>query len=100
MLEKATDEQKVNFKVNLEKDHTNLEIPTSIEHCHDVHCEDDGHQSDSNNFLIDILKTIKSISDSHIPSAGQKHDVKKSPIFNYSLGNTKKKHFLARNLTY
>ena len=78
---KATDEQKVNFKVNLEMDFTNLEIPASIEHCHDVHCEDDNHQND--NFLIEIIKTIKSTSDSYIPSSWHKHNGKQSPIFNW-----------------
>ena len=62
-------------------DLTNLEIPASIEHCHDVHCEDDNQQND--NFLIEMLKTIKSTSDSYIHSSGQKHNVKKSPIFNW-----------------
>ena len=50
----------VNFKVNLENDLTNLEIPVRIEHCHDVHCEDDNHKHDSDNSIIEILKTIKS----------------------------------------
>ena len=80
---KATDEQKANFKVNLENDLANLDIPESIEHCHDVHCNDDNHKNDSDNFLTKILKTIKSTSDSFIPFSGQKHNGNKSPIFNW-----------------
>ena len=80
---KATDEQKANFKVNLENDLANLDIPASIEHCHDVQCNDDNHKNDSDNFLIKILKTIKSTSDSFIPFSGQKHNGNKSPIFNW-----------------
>ena len=80
---KATDEQKANFKVNLENDLANLEIPASIEHCHDVHCNDDNHKNDSDNLLTKIPKTIKSTSDSFIPFSGQKHNGNKSPIFNW-----------------
>ena len=60
-----------------------MEIPASIEHCHDVHCNDDTHKNDSDNFLTKILKTIKSTSDSFIPFSGQKHNGNKSPIFNW-----------------
>ena len=80
---KPTDEQKVNFKVNLQYDLINLEIPVSIKHCRDVHCEGDNHKHDSDNFLIEILKTIKSTSDSYISSSGQKRNGKRSPIFNW-----------------
>ena len=77
-----------------------LEIPASIGHCHGVHCEDDNHQNGSDHFLIEILKTIKSTSDSYIPSSWQKHNVKKSPIFNWreEIQPYKENAFLARNL--
>ena len=80
---KATGEQKADFKANMENDLANLETPASIGHCHDVHCKDDNHKHDSDNFVINILNTIKSTSDSYIPFSGQKHNGNKSPIFNW-----------------
>ena len=60
---KASDEQRVNYIATLENNLRMKSIPTSMQHCKDVHCCNANHHYESDNFMIEIVQTIKSTAE-------------------------------------
>ena len=55
-------------------------VPRCIGHCHDVHCHDENHINNSDNFLMEMLQTIQSTADACLPSSGTKDNRNKQQI--------------------
>ena len=77
---KATSDQKENYQHTLDHCLRQLVVPRCIEHCHDVHCHDENHINNSDDFLMEMLRTIQSTADTCLPSSGTKDDRNKQQI--------------------
>ena len=77
---RATEDQKDNFKNNLEESLLEIKIPESLLHCHDVHCDDPAHSEEADNFIVDILQSVEKAAYDELPvSAKQNLRKQKSP---------------------
>ena len=57
--DKASDEQRVNYIATLENNLRMKSIPTSMQHFQDVHCYNANDHYESDDFMIEIVQTIK-----------------------------------------
>ena len=77
---RATEDQKDNFKNNLEESLLEIKIPESLLHCHDVHCDDPAHSEEADNFIVDILQSVEKAAYDELPvPAKQNLRKQKSP---------------------
>ena len=66
---KATDIQKDNYQTTLGQHLKNLECPSGAQHCKNVHCQSENHQTQIDEFLKDLLESINSAAVNCLPSA-------------------------------
>ena len=59
-------------------------IPTSKQHCQHVHCHNANHHYESDDFMTEIIPTIKSTAEKCLPSSRGKCDKKKTGIPNWN----------------
>ena len=69
---RATDEQKADFNVTLKQNLQCISIPTNVDSCRDVHCRDEEHMHECDEFLVSMLETIKSTAASCLPTPSGK----------------------------
>ena len=77
---KATSDQQENYHHTLDHCLRQLMVSRCIEHCHDVHCHDENHINNSDDFLMEMLRTIQSTADTCLPSSGTKDNRNKQQI--------------------
>ena len=80
----ASNEQRVNYIATLENNLRLKSIPMSMQHCQDVHCHNANHHNESDDFMIEILQTLKSTAEKCLPSSRGKFDNKKTLIHNWN----------------
>lgn len=73
----STDEQKENFRKELNEKLTNLEIDSNIRQCRNVHCTDEGHLGGIDDFLATLLKDIESSANNNLHVVDRKTETEK-----------------------
>ena len=68
---RATLEQRDDFRNHLEEALLEIEIPVSIQDCHDVHCDDPAHSEKADDFIADILLSIEKAAYGKLPVPAQ-----------------------------
>ena len=64
---RATEEQKEDFKNNLEEALLEVKIPESLLDCNDVHCDNHAHLVTADNIIVDVLQSIEKASYDKLP---------------------------------
>ena len=59
-----------------------LRIPDCCKSCLDVHCQDESHRIDCDDFLMALMKCVENTADVCLPSHGgkQNKNLKKTPL--------------------
>ena len=63
-----------------------LRIPDCCKSCLDVHCQDESHRLDCDDFLMTLMECVESIADMCLPSHGgnQNKNQKKAPLYSWN----------------
>ena len=64
---KAMESQKLDYRDELCRKLQDLNIPLSITNCHDVLCKNELHKSATDELILDILLSIETSANAHIP---------------------------------
>ena len=67
--DKATDEQISLLLESFNDTLNNIHIPKSALYCRNLHCTNDQHKSDLDNYACDILESLESAVERHIPNS-------------------------------
>ena len=76
--QKATVEDKINFKAAVSERLLNVEIPATIIDCHDINCADPVHRVNIDNYTVNIVKCLESAAEVFIPYTRPKQARKSS----------------------
>ena len=70
---RASPEDKVIYRDNLEDLLKYIEVPNSVKSCKEVKCRDPNHHQDIDNFTVDVLEAVQVATDMSLPcpAAGQ-----------------------------
>ena len=78
---KATEDQRQNYTETMEQRLKNIKVPDCVNECCDVNCGLECHQDGIDDFLVNILRSIKSTADDCLPRMKKKTvREKKNPI--------------------
>ena len=82
----ASLEQRTCFQLKLKNALESLRIPDCCKSCLDVHCQDESHRLDCDDFLMTLIECVESIADVCLPSRGgnQNKDQKKAPFYSFN----------------
>ena len=69
----ANSDERAMFKTSLDAQLRNLVVPESL-HCRDLHCKDDQHLADSDDFIKAVLNSVDFAANSCIPLAKSKRE--------------------------
>ena len=76
--QKATHEDKINFKAAVSESLSNVQIPAAIIDCNDVNCTDPVHRVNIDGYTVDIIKCLESSAETFIPYTRPKQGRKSS----------------------
>ena len=65
---KATDIQKFSYFNELRSQLQNINIPTCVTNCCDVHCKDKMHSSANDDLMLEVLSSVENSANNHIPT--------------------------------
>ena len=70
----AYHEQRTCFQLKLKNALESLRIPECCKSCLDVHCQDESHRLDCDDFLMTLMKCVENTADVCLPSRGGKQN--------------------------
>ena len=66
----ATQHEKSEYKNSLQAKLNNISVPECIETCRDVHCNNNKHKEDIDNYIIELIECMEKAAQENIPYTG------------------------------